>query len=143
MKDLVDSWLVLPVGIPTGFTVLNITDSTYQDVPGRLKGESPVLFAVCAFLIASGIASLWKRHGIAGLLPLILCPLYMLTVAVGRYSGWRFILPADWMIYFYFCCGVFELSLVPIEIHRGCRSESTEARTQRESCIGKAFGTSY
>lgn len=108
VKDLVDSWLVLPVGIPTGFTVLNITDSAYQDVPGRLKGGSPVLFAICAFLIASGIASLWKRHGIAGLLPLILCPLYMLTAAVGRYSGWRFILPADWMIYFYFCCGVFE-----------------------------------
>jgi hypothetical protein len=130
VKDLVDSWLVLPVGIPPGFTVLNITDSAYQDVPGRLAGGSLVLFAVCAFLIASGIASLWKRHGIAGLLPLILCPLYMLTAAVGRYSGWRFILPADWVIYFYFCCGVFEFvfwfrsRFIEVTV-----PESTEART--------------
>lgn len=130
VKDLVDSWLVLPVGIPMGFTILNITDSTYQDVPGRLAGGSPLLFVICAFFVASGIASLWKRHGIAGLLPFIFCPLYMLTAAVGRYSGWRFILPADWMIYFYFCCGVFEFIIWFQSRFIGIAvPESAEART--------------
>ena len=34
---------------------------------------------------------------------------YTLATAVGRFSGWRYDLPADWVPYFYFAVGFVEL----------------------------------
>ena len=51
----------------------------------------------------------WRRWRWAGLLPLGFNIGYSLATAVGRFSGWRYDLPADWVPYFYFGLGFVEL----------------------------------
>ncbi|MHC1772416.1 MAG: hypothetical protein AB9907_11935 [Flexilinea sp.] len=108
IKDQIDSWLVLPAGIPTEFTIKDLTNTAYHDVENRLLKHFTISKLLFALIIALGIAAGFQRCGITGLLPLIFCSVYMLSTAAGRYSGWRFILPADWVYYFYFSVGIFE-----------------------------------
>ena len=59
--------------------------------------------------IALGLAASWRRWRWAGMLPLGFNIGYSLATAVGRFSGWRYDLPADWVPYFYFGLGFVEL----------------------------------
>jgi hypothetical protein len=73
---------------------------------------SPVnilLFIVYLAIIALGIAAAWKRLGWVGLLPLVFYVFYAFSTSLARYSGWRYIFPADWVGYFYFALGAVEL----------------------------------
>ena len=69
------------------------------------------LFLVILYLavISLGLGSAWKRWRWIGLLPLALSSGYALATAVGRFSGWRYDLPADWVWYFYLGSGFAEL----------------------------------
>ena len=60
-------------------------------------------------LIALGIAYAWKRWRIGGLVPLIIHVAYYLSNALGRTSGSRYLLPVDWVTYFYFLTGILFL----------------------------------
>ena len=73
---------------------------------------SPVnilLFFVYLAVIALGIAAAWKRLGWVGLLPLVFFIFYAFSTSLARYSGWRYIFPADWVGYFFFALGAVEL----------------------------------
>ncbi len=109
LKNVADSWLVLPIGTPPLFTAEDLTAPDYQHEASRLTG-APLLFWILLLMIISvGMAAAWRRNGYAGILPLAASLVYLLSSALGRYSGWRFILPADWVFYFYFSLGIFEL----------------------------------
>lgn len=99
----------LPFGTDPNLTIRDVTNTDFHDVEGRLlKGKNiPVLLIFLAF-IAAGMSAAWKRTGLAGLLPFILCSLYLASTGAARYSGWRFALPADWFYYFYFALGLAE-----------------------------------
>lgn len=112
IKDQIDSWLVLPAGIPADLTIEDLTNTAYHDVENRLLKHFTFSKLFFALIIALGIAAGFQRFGITGLLPLIFCLVYMLSTAAGRYSGWRFILPADWVYYFYFSIGIFEFIIL-------------------------------
>jgi hypothetical protein len=58
------------------------------------------------FLIALGLAVALQRQGIIGWIPLAFSLIYSFSTAVGRYSGWRLILPADWVFITYFSIGI-------------------------------------
>jgi hypothetical protein len=60
-------------------------------------------------VIAIGLGAAWLRWRWMGLLPLAFSAGYALATAVGRFSGWRYDLPADWVWYFYFGIGFAEL----------------------------------
>ena len=64
----------------------------------------PVLLNLA--LISIGLAAVWHHGGILGLFPLGIGLAYSLSTAVGRYSGWRLILPADWVVILYFAIGI-------------------------------------
>ena len=55
------------------------------------------------------IGSAWKRLKWIGLAPLVFSLGYALANGIGRFSGWRYDLPADWVSYFYFGIGVVEI----------------------------------
>jgi hypothetical protein len=59
-------------------------------------------------LVALGIGASWKRRGWVALLPLWLEVCYILSVALGRQSGWRFTLPVDWVVILYYAAGIAE-----------------------------------
>ncbi|MEA3350819.1 MAG: hypothetical protein U9Q82_09380 [Chloroflexota bacterium] len=62
-------------------------------------------------MIAVGLGAAWKHCNVAGLAPLGLSLVYSLSTALGRYSGWRLILPADWVVLMYYAIGIGQISL--------------------------------
>ena len=76
---------------------------------GRLEWYNLVLLIFYLATIALGFAAAWKRWRWLGLLPFAFSMGYALATAVGRFSGWRYDLPADWIWYFYFAIGFAEL----------------------------------
>ena len=99
----------LPFGTDPDLTIHDVTNTDFHDVTGRMLNREniPVLLLFLA-VIALGMAAAWKRAGLAGLLPLLMCSLYLGSTGAARYSGWRFALPADWFFYFYFALGLAE-----------------------------------
>jgi hypothetical protein len=71
----------------------------------------PNIFLLLGYLavIALGLGAAWKRWRWAGLLPLAFNLGYAAANGIGRFSGWRYDLPADWIAYFYFGIGFAEI----------------------------------
>lgn len=77
-----------------------------------LSPANILLFIVYLSVISLGIAAAWKRLRWPSLLPLVFFISYNFSTSLARYSGWRYIFPADWIGYFYFALGAMELVLV-------------------------------
>jgi hypothetical protein len=60
-------------------------------------------------LLALGLGSAWSRRGALILAPVFLALGYSLTVALARFSGWRYILPADWIVILFYAIGLSQL----------------------------------
>jgi len=78
---------------------------------GALSVQMIAMLLVNLTLIAIGLGAAWRRQDIAGWLPLALSLVYSISTAVGRYSGWRLILPADWVVFMYYAIGIGQISL--------------------------------
>lgn len=76
---------------------------------GSLEWYNLLLVLLYLGVIALGLAACWRRWRWMGLLPLGFNIGYTLATAVGRFSGWRYDMPADWVPYFYFAMGFAEL----------------------------------
>jgi len=75
---------------------------------GTLDWYNIILIVGYLVLIAIGLGSAWQRWRWAGLLPLAFNLGYAIANGVGRFSGWRYDFPADWIAYFYFGIGFVE-----------------------------------
>ncbi|UYN89088.1 MAG: hypothetical protein KIT08_08300 [Anaerolineales bacterium] len=62
-------------------------------------------------LVALGIGAAWRRVGWLTLIPLGLHLLYSASTALARVSGWRLILPADWVLILFYALGIGQLTL--------------------------------
>ena len=100
--------LALPLMKPYNgiFEPLNLY---WMDWDGHLEWYNLLLVIVYLVVIALGLGSAWKRWRWLGLLPLAFSVGYSIATAIGRFSGWRYDLPADWVWYFYFGIGFAEL----------------------------------
>jgi hypothetical protein len=104
----VDTLLVLPLAEP--YNGIRAPVNTYwTSWNGSLTWQNKLLLAGYLLLIAAGVGAAWKRLRWAGILPLLFNISYALSCGVGRISGWRYILPVDWVGYFYFALGVMEV----------------------------------
>lgn len=81
----------------------------WMDWNGSLEWYNLLLLIAYLFVIAIGLGCAWRRWRWIGLLPLAFSGGYALATAVGRFSGWRYDLPADWIAYFYFGIGLAEI----------------------------------
>ncbi|HET9913169.1 MAG TPA: glycosyltransferase family 39 protein, partial [Anaerolineales bacterium] len=106
----VDGLLALPLIKPSNglFEPVNLYWITWD---GRLEWYNAILLLFYLVMIALGLGVAWRRWRWLGLLPLGFSVSYALATSVGRFSGWRYDLPADWVWYFYFGIGVAELLL--------------------------------
>lgn len=75
---------------------------------GELPFETLALLAINLTLIAFGIGAAWSRHKHVALLPFVLCLGYILTVSIARTSGYRFILPVDWVSLVFYAIGLMK-----------------------------------
>lgn len=82
---------------------------TWVKWDGTLSWQDATILGLYLVLISIGVGASWKHLKWAGLLPLLFNVFYALSNGVSRISGWRYILPMDWVGYFYFGLGVIEL----------------------------------
>lgn len=113
INNEIDTALVMPIRdeVSDLKDVFTITGNFWDEWDGNLRPWQAVLLVVNLVLIAIGIGGCFKRWGILGLLPLITNLLYSLSNAIVRNSGWRYILPADWIGYFYYTIGLIEVAI--------------------------------
>lgn len=87
----------------------------YWDSLSPWDGEFPARalppLAFNLTLIAVGIGVAWRRLGPAGLIPLGFHLVYSLSTAIARVSGWRLILPVDWVAILYYSIGLAAVTL--------------------------------
>jgi hypothetical protein len=100
--------LVLPLIKPYNgiFEPINLY---WMEWRGTLEWYNLLLIIFYLAMIALGLGSVWRRWRWIGLSPLAFSGGYALATAIGRFSGWRYDLPADWVWYFYFGIGFAEL----------------------------------
>jgi hypothetical protein len=108
LANTIDSLLVLPIfarydGLTAPVYVYWFEWASYLSLPNYL------LITIYLAIIAIGLAAAWKRLRWLGLLPLVLFLTYTFSTSMARFSGWRYIFPADWVPYFYFGLGAVEL----------------------------------
>ena len=114
----VDGLLALPLVKPYNglFAPLNLYWTSWD---GSLEWYNVLLLLFYLAMIALGLGAAWKRLRWAGLLPLGFNLAYVLATAIGRFSGWRYDLPADWIPYFYFAIGFIELTTCAVSVFGG------------------------
>jgi hypothetical protein len=114
LNSEIDNVLVLPVRYNlNSLGELFIPKSAFwEEWNGNLSPVQAGLILLNLGVIALGIGASLKRYGVVGLIPLFINVSYNLSNAVGRNSGWRYLLPADWVSYFYFAIGLMEIFIL-------------------------------
>ncbi len=62
-------------------------------------------------IVLLGISVAWRKNGLAGIFPLFAYFSYVLGISIFRISGWRFIMPVDWVVILYYGIGLIQLVL--------------------------------
>jgi hypothetical protein len=89
-----------------------------NDWDGQLPVGQIIFLTVNLGFIALGLARSWRDHRQAGLAPLIVFLVYTLALGLGRTSGSRYLVPIDWIIFFYFAIGISELFALIAQVLR-------------------------
>ena len=76
---------------------------------GQISVSMGIFLAVNLVILSLGIGSTWKRVGFSALVPFAVFLFYNLANAFARTSGGRYIVPVDWVIYFYYAIGLIEI----------------------------------
>ena len=104
---------------------------------GALSAQGWILLCLNILFISLGIGSAWRKHGFPALVPLLIGMGYNASVSVGRISGWRFILPADWITLIYLSIGLIQGAyMIGYILNRVVRDVSV--RDYKDPLIGKS-----
>ncbi len=90
-------------------TRLPLWDYRWQ---GELPPETLLLIAINLALISLGIATAWSKTRTAVFTLPVLYLGYTLTVSLARTSGYRFILPVDWVSLVFYAIGLMQIAAV-------------------------------
>jgi hypothetical protein len=83
---------------------------------GQISGSLAIFLAVNLIIFSIGIGTAWKRVGFVAIVPLTVFLFYNLANAFARTSGGRYIVPVDWVIYFYYAIGLVEIIRLSISV---------------------------
>jgi hypothetical protein len=81
----------------------------WEEWDGRFTPGQLFIFLINLSILTVGLVALSRRNIWAGLLPLAFNVSYHFSNAAVRFSGWRYIIPADWIFILYFAAGIFFL----------------------------------
>jgi hypothetical protein len=117
----IDFWGGTPLGAPP---------------PGTLP-----MFLFSLLMIAVGIGGAFSRAGWAGLMPLFFHLGYSFSVVPVRMSGWRYILPVDWVSMLYFGIGLMQITSILMALFSGRQltqlATNGDYQTRSESAVWK------
>jgi hypothetical protein len=111
VHNIITSVLVLPPSPVLDDLRHVVVDYPYwnQTTPSwweQISGSMGIFLAVNLILLSIGLGSAWKRFGFISLVPLAVFLFYNLANAFARTSGGRYIVPVDWVVYFYYAIGL-------------------------------------
>ncbi|MBQ4512199.1 MAG: glycosyltransferase family 39 protein [Anaerolineaceae bacterium] len=113
LNNEISSLLVLPVRLikPTEVDQLFYEPDLfwYRENARQTIEENKTLIAVYLVIISLGVFTACRKNGFGGLIPLVFHVVYNLGNAFAMTSGFRFLLPVDWVMLIYFafgCCGL-------------------------------------
>lgn len=112
LNNQIKSLFILPFQFyPANLDVILSQEYWHEPVSwnGNMPLETIIAFMVNLIFIAMGLSYAWKKYSWPGLLPLIIQLSYHLSNALVRTSGSRYLVPVDWVIYFYFFIGIWTL----------------------------------
>lgn len=104
-----------------------------KDWDGTMTAENALMLSLNLVLLAAGLASAYKRWRGAGLVPALVEIVYFLANALARTSGSRYIVPADWVVYFYYAIGLYQLAEWAWELATRAGGESALETASRAS----------
>lgn len=110
-NNLMGTALMLPYQTSLSDYRDNLVVSTYFWHPytPELTPQNIALLGFNLFVFSLGVAAAWRHGRWPGLIPLVIFLSYNLSNAAVITSGYRYILPADWPIYFYFALGAAQI----------------------------------
>lgn len=79
------------------------------DWDGSLNNTARFFLTLNLFLVSTGIALAWKKKRLLGLVPLATFIAYNLSNGLARTSGGRYLVPADWILIFYYVLGILQI----------------------------------
>jgi hypothetical protein len=109
----ISSVAILPMSLQFFDLYEYVDRMEYWSTPmdGLPRSAQPVFF-VTLCVIAVGIGAVFHRYKWVGLMPLLFHLGYSFSVVPVRMSGWRYILPVDWVIFLYFSIGLAQLGMM-------------------------------
>jgi hypothetical protein len=81
-------------------------DLFWLDEKNDIQFPQMLLIVTYLFIFGIGLATAWKKWNLTGMIPFIIHLAYNFSNSVSRISGWRFILPVQWIIIAYFSIGL-------------------------------------
>lgn len=105
------------LALPDSIRVDSLTDLSsreYWQDQNQWTGSIPIgqygLILVNLALFSSGIAISWKKYRWAGLAPIIIFLAYDISLSAALNSGSRYIVPINWIFFFYYALGLIPIS---------------------------------
>jgi len=112
-NNLITSTLILPTS-PAFYDLtrtIREVSPFWRDWQGEMSAGAKVMLFIDLLLLSFGLGVSWQKWRLAGLIPLALFLGYNLATALARTSGGRYIVPVDWVVFFYFALGLVQLCL--------------------------------
>jgi hypothetical protein len=112
-NNLIASTLILPTSPAFHDLTRTIREVSpfWRDWQGEMSAGAKVMLFIDLLLLSFGLGVSWQKWRLAGLIPLALFLGYNLATALARTSGGRYIVPVDWVVFFYFALGLVQLCL--------------------------------
>jgi hypothetical protein len=114
-RNLLSSFLIMPVRLGNNIQFLDFLKfSSYfwGEVYSTSNLKNIAVILLNLLLICIGFSKAYSSNPKGSLLLVGFFLYYNLTSSIARLSGWRFILPVDWIVYVFFAIGIVETLLV-------------------------------
>ena len=114
LHNLITSTLILPSSLVNDDLPHLIQPAgSYWDINwrGSLTTGGAILLFINLGLIGLGTGLAWSKKKLAGWMPLVIFLVYNLATAVARTSGGRYIVPVEWVVYFYYAAGLVQVTV--------------------------------
>ncbi|MBT3407114.1 hypothetical protein HN415_00355, partial [Candidatus Woesearchaeota archaeon] len=141
IHNIIGSFLILPDSInKENQNITTLVKRSYwqenqtQTWLGELDTGQLIFIIINLLIISFGFYWSWKRWKLAGLIPLMIFIAYCISLGLARNSGSRYIVPIDWIIYFYYSIGIlYVLKFMFSNIYIGLKSNNDNLQHQTKN----------
>lgn len=112
MRNFISTILIFPVRLGNGVSfeeMMQIRAPFWSDVYSQSNMWNALVILFNLAVIALGITSVIRKHKPVLLLVCAFYLIYSLSSALVRLSGWRYIMPVDWLAMAFFAFGMIDL----------------------------------